>query len=156
MQLYLVRHGKALSTKEDPDKRLSTLGRAESEAMARFVKPLKIKVKSIWHSGKTRALQTAGYFALTVESKSGLKFKGDISPNDPVEGVAEQISEIGTNLMIVGHLPFLNRLASYLLTGEAEKEIFQFHTAGIICLFGEENGNWEVEWMLSPRIIPKL
>ena len=155
MYLYLVRHGEALSSAENPEKRLTPLGRAEVKRAAHFLRPLDIKVHSIWHSGKTRASQTAGYLSLAVKSECGLELKGDIAPMDPVEGVAEQIKQTTANLMIVGHLPFLNKLASYLLTGNPEQEMFQFPTGGIICLSWDEERDWEVEWMLTPRIIPK-
>ena len=53
--------------------------------------------------------------------------------------------------MLVGHLPFLSRLASYLVTGDPERPIFQFQNAGIVCLSRTGEG-WAIKWSLSPRI----
>jgi len=47
--------------------------------------------------------------------------------------------------MIVGHLPFLEKLTSYLVTGDEEELVLQFPTAGIVCFYkdGQKCGSSE-------------
>ncbi len=60
-------------------------------------------------------------------------------------------------LMLVGHLPFLSRLASLLLVGDPERALVRFRMGGIVCLTGEPagaggTGGWMVAWMLIPEL----
>lgn len=150
MIVYLVRHGEA-----DVNKNLSPDGRIEVEIIARFLKPLKIRVEAILHSGKARARETAEILSSTVESNKGVVENDGLKPNDPVKEIALNIHRFKGDIMIVGHLPFLNKLASYLLTGNAETVSFEFPNAGIICLKTQENGRWTVKWVIPPEILSR-
>ncbi len=44
---------------------------------------------------------------------------------DDVEAFASQITQ-DSDVMFVGHLPFLDRLVSFLVTGNQEKSVFEF------------------------------
>ena len=63
MKLYLVQHGEAKSEKEDPDRSLTDRGTAEIRAVAEAAKRAGLKPAQIYHSGKTRAQQTADILA---------------------------------------------------------------------------------------------
>jgi phosphohistidine phosphatase len=55
--------------------------------------------------------------------------------------------------MLVGHLPFMERLAAYLVTGSWERRIIKFQNGGIVCLDKEsETGGWFIKWTLMPNI----
>jgi phosphohistidine phosphatase len=55
--------------------------------------------------------------------------------------------------MLVGHLPFMARLCSWLVTGDPEMPVFQFQNAGIVCLKRTaETTNWIIAWTLMPAI----
>jgi phosphohistidine phosphatase SixA len=72
---------------------------------------------------------------------------------DPEKGRSEDgIAEV-REIAAVGHLPFLQRLASYLITGATDILIFKFQNAGIVCL-DKDNGtsNWHIKWTLMPNI----
>jgi phosphohistidine phosphatase len=57
------------------------------------------------------------------------------------------------NLMLIGHLPFMERLTSYLITGSPDKKVIKFQNGGIVCLDTEpETGHWFIKWALMPRI----
>jgi len=55
--------------------------------------------------------------------------------------------------MIVGHLPFLGRLAALLLTGNADKEVVAFQFGCVVCLNGDDAGRWKLEWMMVPKLL---
>ena len=56
--------------------------------------------------------------------------------------------------MIVGHLPFLGKLASELLAGDESAEVVAFRNSGIACLGSDSSRTWKLEWMVTPDIIP--
>ena len=56
--------------------------------------------------------------------------------------------------MIVGHLPFLERLTSLLLTGcGSAGDMIAFKQGGIVALDAGEENKWQIEWMITPGLI---
>ena len=155
MRIYLVRHGEALSKIVDSQCRLSPRGINEANVISKFLKPLGIKVESIQHSGKARAAQTAEILSKVIIAEKGLTGRSGLAPSDPVEDIALEINMAESDLMIVSHLPFLDKLAGYLLTGEADTSLFNFDCAGILCLGREGKLKWNVEWAVNPTILYK-
>ena len=71
--------------------------------------------------------------------------------DDVVRLSAELRSQDG--LMLVGHLPFMEKLTSYLVTGNADKTVFKFQNGGIVCLEEDVAKNsWFIKWTLMPHI----
>jgi len=57
------------------------------------------------------------------------------------------------DVMLVGHLPFMERLVSYLITGSIEITVFKFQNGGIVCLDRDQDtGSWYIKWALMPEI----
>lgn len=55
--------------------------------------------------------------------------------------------------MLVGHLPFMERLTSTLITGSSERLVFKFQNGGIVCLDREaDQPAWFIKWALMPKI----
>lgn len=54
--------------------------------------------------------------------------------------------------MLVGHLPFMDRLAGLLVTGDPNNSAVRFRTAGIVCLEGA-GGDWAVKWVVTPELV---
>lgn len=52
------------------------------------------------------------------------------------------------NVMLVGHLPYLSRLASRLLSVEADHAIMHFQMGGVVRLDRDDAGDWQICWML--------
>ena len=153
MRLYLVRHGQAKSEQVDPDRSLSDQGLWDVGKVAGFIGPLDIRVQEVWHSGKKRAEQTAEILSSALAEAPRLAAREGLSPNDPVAEVAEELSRRREDLMIVGHLPFLDRLACGLLAGNELAEMFVFGPAAMLCLARAEQGNWQVRWMIVPEVL---
>jgi phosphohistidine phosphatase len=154
MKVYLVRHGDAVSSDVDPERHLSEQGRAGVEKVASFIRPLGICVVNIWHSGKARAAQTAEIFAGSVASEKGCSAREGLKPNDAASTIAEEINAYDTDLMIVGHLPFMENLASLLLAGKETAEAVAFAAGAITCLQRRDHGSWQLHWMVSPKLVP--
>jgi phosphohistidine phosphatase len=150
MTLYLVQHGQCLDKETDPNRSLSEEGRATIIQIAETAANSNIAVSIIYHSGKLRALQTAELFSeylktTQVESVSGL------SPLDSIKDFADDF-QFTDNTMIVGHLPFMERLCSYLITGNQEPTMVKFQNAGIVCLDQDETNHWYLKWTMMPVI----
>jgi phosphohistidine phosphatase len=152
MKVYLVRHGEAVSSGVDPKRPLSEQGLADVRKIASFIKPLKISVEHIWHSGKLRAAQTAEIMTSVVIGKDYSAHES-LGPNDDVKIIAEELEADDMDLMIVGHLPFLAYLASLLVAGKETANVAAFDAGSIACLNRSDPGRWQIEWMIAPKLL---
>ncbi|MBI5674881.1 MAG: phosphohistidine phosphatase SixA [Nitrospirae bacterium] len=152
MSLFLVQHGKSLSKEVDPEQGLSDEGRSETEEIASAAEARGLWIDRIIQSGKKRAAQTAEIFAFRLHPTGGVQMMDGLNPLDNVASFAEKINA-SENLMLVGHLPFMERMASFLITGAEDKPVIRFQNSGIVCLERDENsGHWTIRWTLFPRI----
>ena len=152
MKLYLVQHGEAKPKEEDPERPLTDRGTEEVTKVATFLARSGIKVNQIRHSGKRRAEETASILGQNLSPPAGVRAVQGLAPKDGVDPIAE-VLQLETNpIMLVGHLPFLNRLASLLLTGDEEKTVVHFRMGGCVCLVKEEE-QWSMAWAITPDII---
>ena len=55
--------------------------------------------------------------------------------------------------MLVGHLPYMSKLASLLLCGDETKPVIAFQTGGVLCLQRAGRDAWSVRWMVTPNIV---
>jgi phosphohistidine phosphatase len=81
-----------------------------------------------------------------VQSAEGL------NPNDDIRSWAERISKENEDLMLVGHLPFLEKLTSSLLCGNENAKLVLFRYGAIVCLDQKEDKRWAVRWILTPEM----
>ncbi|MFX1536133.1 MAG: phosphohistidine phosphatase SixA [Promethearchaeota archaeon] len=151
MKLYLAQHGEAKSKDQDPERPLTNRGIEDVRKVANFVAGSKPTIREIRHSGKLRAKQTAEIFADHLQSLNVVAVEG-MAPLDDVEPVAEALANETKELMLVGHLPFLNRLTSKLLTGDSNASIVRFRQGGIVCLTLDD-GNWKICWIITPELV---
>lgn len=154
MFLYLVRHGEARREEEDPSRALSEKGMFEVSRVAAHVAQINLQVFGIFHSPKLRARQTADILCRHLKPLKGLAEVKGLAPLDPPDIWVERIRTMHDNIMLVGHLPHLGRLASLLLCGQSTKNIIAFRPAGITCLCRDDAGIWSIEWMLNPDVVP--
>ncbi|MFH2057477.1 MAG: phosphohistidine phosphatase SixA [Pseudomonadota bacterium] len=150
MALFLVQHGICLSKDKDPEKGLSEKGIEQTKLIATVAKNYQIPVKKIVHSGKKRAEQTAIIFKDTFELDGPVERVDGINPMDDVILFANTIDS-KENAMIIGHLPFMERLVSYLTCNNKDILIYRFQNSGIVCLDAQKDG-WFIKWTLNPDI----
>ena len=150
MALYLVQHGKSLSKEEDPERGLSREGVSEVEQVAANAVRQNFQVSHIVQSGKKRALQTAEIFAEALKPAQGVSETDGLAPLDDVSLFAAAVNP-ADNLMAVGHLPFMERLVSYLVTGSMDKPVIKFQNGGIVSLDVNPAGDcWVIKWTMFP------
>lgn len=157
MDLYLMQHGLAVAEEADPTRPLTPTGRAEVERVAQAAAAAGVRVERCCHSGKLRAAQTATILAdalgARVEALDGL------APADPTEPVVTWLDTAaragGGAIAVVGHLPFLDRLAAQLVTGDADGHVVQFRNAGLVRLTPSGAGSrYAIAWVLTPDLLP--
>ncbi len=153
MRVYLVQHGESKSEEEDPERRLTDEGVRNVQKVARFLRPLGVELETIWHSDKDRAQQTAEILAGAVSASQGMLKRNDLAPKDPVASVKQVIEQSAGDLMIVGHLPFLAKLAALLVADSEEAEIVAFKFGCVVCLERTQDRPWKLGWMIVPAIL---
>ena len=148
VQLYLVQHGEAKTENEDPERPLTDPGVDDVARVARHaVEQLGVRVGRVVHSGKTRARQTAeiwsGLLGAYVEQADVL------APNDDPTAWLQRLDAEADDLLLVGHLPYLARLAALLLTGVSDHSVIRFRPGGLVGLERTDQG-WVVSVVLPP------
>lgn len=150
MSVFFVQHGLSLPKTEDPEKGLSEKGKEKTLKIAEVAAGYSVNVSRIFHSGKKRSEQTARIMAqalcpgLAVETMTG------ISPMDDVKELGSRIDP-DSGHMVVGHLPYMEKLVSYLVAGWEVPRVVRFQNSGIVCLDRDEDG-WFIKWTLNPDI----
>jgi len=152
MKVYLVQHGLSMPEEMDPEKALSPGGNKQSRNMAEFLKEKDVRVDSIWHSPKKRAVQTA-HIVAGILACPETQERNDLNPLDPVGNLPGEIKSLNKELMIVGHLPFLQKLASLLLSGVEDNQFISIRNSGVICL--EYTDSWKLLWTVVPELLEK-
>jgi phosphohistidine phosphatase len=148
MYLYLVRHGNASDfVYKNP---LSEKGIIEIKGIISIINNKNIKVKAIYHSNKLRTKQTANLLSKAIESELGVIQKDGLLPLDDIDSIRNFISAANDNIMLVGHLPYMNELASSLTELPKQDENIQFDTGTLLCL-KKNNSVWQVQWALRPE-----
>lgn len=152
MAVYLVQHGLSLPKEQDPLRGLSKEGVADVERIAEVAAGYRVPVDLIRHSGKQRAAQTAEIFARFLSPGHGVEAMDGIKPLDPVEPIGKSLNPT-SNVMLVGHLPFMEKLVCHLTTGHCGHRVFRFQNGGIVCLDRDpEDADWFIKWTLMPHI----
>ncbi|WP_163337725.1 phosphohistidine phosphatase SixA [Desulfopila sp. IMCC35008] len=150
MAIYLVQHGLSLSENEDSERSLSGQGVADVRLIGGVACNYKVVVDTIFHSGKKRARQTAELLAEFLNPKNGCSKRDGLGPMDDVISFADEL-HCDSDMMFVGHLPFMEKLVSVLITGSSDYKPFKFQNGGIVCLDRDGDG-WHVKWALMPNV----
>jgi phosphohistidine phosphatase len=148
-----MQHGKPVPKEEDPDRPLSDQGKGDVGRMSEFLRESGLKVQEAYHSGKTRAKQTAEIMLSQLNPDVKAQERAGLSPLEDVKEIASLIKGAHKDLLIAGHLPHLGKLASLLIAGDEGIPVVSFQQGGVVCLEKDEEGRWSLAWMLVPEII---
>lgn len=152
MQLYLVQHGRAKSKEESSDRPLTDEGRRDVEAvMLLMMRFGAISASRVLHSGKLRSAETAEIIATKIEAES--EEADGLAPHDDPGIWQRRLADMDRDILIVGHMPHLSRLASHLLCGDAEAGLVEFANGGVVCLNRNDQRRWVVRWSVPPSLV---
>ena len=142
MFAYLVHHGDALGPDVDPQRPLSVAGFAQVNNLASRVAACNVRPSIIWHSGKLRARQTAAAFWRECNPLAKFSASRWMQPGDPPH-IGDLLPAEDRDVMLVGHLPHLDRLLDYLESPAAQP----FPPHGCVALEHLES-DWVERWRL--------
>jgi phosphohistidine phosphatase len=148
-RIYFSQHGLAIDKTENPERPLSPSGIQQTETIANILLESGTALRHIFHSGKLRASQSAEIFASTLNVSSISAIKG-LLPNDDVTQLAQNLRS--EQALYVGHLPHLEKLVGYLLSGDENKNIVKFQNSAVLCL-EKDDQQYCVKWLLSPELV---
>ena len=152
MKIYLVQHGDALAKDIDPDRPLSETGQLDVKLVASFLVG-RMEVSRVIHSGKTRAQQTAELLVGSVAGELPVEAIDGINPNDSVEAFAQQVMNWNENVLVVGHLPFMAKLVTWLVIDSVDVSLVSYQPGSVVCLESAEDGHWQLQWMIRPELL---
>ena len=152
--VYLVQHGESQPKSRDPERPLTPAGREAVEWVAAWAARAGVRVEQIRHSGKLRCGQTAAIFAQQLQPRQGTASFPGLGPNDDVGPIADDLANCPYSVMIVGHLPFLGRLAGLMLAGELERHPVRFRNGALVGLVREEE-KWTIACVVPPELVPR-
>ncbi len=150
MNLYLVRHGKAVDSEVDPERSLSDRGLKDVSRLASYLED-RITVPLVLHSGKKRAEQTGSILADAIGAERIEQVLG-IAPMDSSDYLIEYIAAQTTDVLVAGHLPHLGNVVSRLVTGSESVPVVHFKTSTLVRLELDDTGCWVIRWVLSPEL----
>ncbi len=149
LRCYLVRHGEAVSAALDPQRPLSAHGRAQVAELGQLALSRNVTVAEVLHSGILRARQTAEILAGYLQPPGGLRLSVGLLPEDDPECVKIELEAAVEPILLVGHLPFMDRLASLLLRGDRGLSKAEFSPATMVSCAKIE-AMWRIEWQIGP------
>jgi phosphohistidine phosphatase len=146
--LYLVQHGQAKPENEDPQRPLTDRGADDVSWVAHWaIDRFGVRPNRIIHSGKTRSRQTADIWGRLVDVDPE---EGDgLAPNDDPMTWARRLAAETDDEMVIGHLPYLAKLASGLLTGDPDRQLIGFQQGALVAL-EHTDARWIVTLLLPP------
>jgi phosphohistidine phosphatase len=153
MYLYLVQHAEAVTEEIDPSRGLSEKGMDDIKGISRYISGMNMIVHEIFHSGKKRALQTAQVLATHLKIEHKVTEADGLSPMDEPEIWLSKINDINKNVMLVGHMPHMAKLASLLLCGNKVRKAVNFEMGSIVCLRKDDEQHWSTDWIMKPKMI---
>lgn len=152
MKIYLVRHGDALSESTENGRPLSPHGREQVEKVGACLARMNIEVESIECSTKLRAYETAQILARHLGSTDKVAERKGLKPNDSLGAVLSDLQEARGDRMLVGHLPYMEYMASALLVGAEARVNLAVRPATCLCFSGRFGSPFILEWMIGPDL----
>ena len=162
MNLYLLRHGIA-AAKDDPafesdrERPLTKKGMKKFRKAARGIERLRVSFDAILTSPLVRARQTADIVAEILGQESIVEEIPALAPDSSPEQLLSELSRLEgkENLMLVGHEPFLGKLAGFLLTRKNDSDAQLPLKKGGICRIEIDavppTQPVQMHWFLTPK-----
>ncbi len=147
-QIYLARHGESPAGYPDHQRPLSSHGIHALEAVALKAKEMGAHPYRICHSGYKRAEESADIFAkILLGEDAPVKQVPHLAPDDDPSLWREE--DLCHGLMLVGHNPFMSRMALHLTYGGKKFGDIHFSPGSIVCLEQEQHAQvWSLRWQI--------
>lgn len=151
MNIFLVRHTQALPKEKDPTRPLSRVGKQTAQEVGKFLKEhLHPQITAIYHSHKERAKETAHLIRLELQTPTRIEEVDGLLPLDRPNIWLENLRNIETDVMLVSHLPYLNKLADLLLEPSGNNEPIEFGYGTCVCIERYSTEHFAIAYEFSP------
>jgi phosphohistidine phosphatase len=160
MDLFIVRHGVAVDIGEqgvlsDEERMLSAKGRSRTQEVAYGLNQLGCAPRVILTSPLVRARETAEILRDELSPDLAPTDRDELAPGRPASQMAETLLACPeSTILLVGHMPDLSFLASYLLTGDEGRLDIAFKKAGVCLIRFSDRvtpGGGTLQWVLPPK-----
>ncbi|HKY09286.1 MAG TPA: phosphohistidine phosphatase SixA [Candidatus Binatia bacterium] len=163
MNLYLMRHGIALSANDasvasDEERPLSAKGAKRLRRAAKGMRRLGLSFDALLTSPLTRARQTADIVAAALAAETLVEEIPDLSPEGTVEHLLFGLTRYQDrgDLLLVGHEPLMSAAAAHLLTGKSARGAMDIEfKKGALCRIEIDAlpppGPGKLHWFLTPK-----
>ncbi|EDM78905.1 phosphohistidine phosphatase, SixA [Plesiocystis pacifica SIR-1] len=121
MFLTLVRHGDARASTNslgDSGRCLSPKGREQARRTGRALAERKVAPTLVWTSPLVRAVQTTELILASLPFSGAVEARDDLYPGSTIQSVLGAIGPMvngDTDVLVVGHMPYMADLAGTLL-----------------------------------------
>jgi phosphohistidine phosphatase len=162
VNLYLLRHADAEPGEPDATRRLTRKGEKQVEHLADFLRKheVELDIREVWHSPLVRAVQTAEIFQKELKLDAPLMEAPGLRPEEDPRPMALRLACSRKSVLVVGHNPHFEALASCLFSGTTQPILIDFKKCGLLRLERAEEpgrnrplGHWILSWYLIPRIL---
>ncbi len=157
MNLYMALHAEAedrTPPEQDAARKIIQLGFDDIDRIGAFAPVAKDgALSAIYHSHTVRTRETAKGFANHFKPRDGAVEIDGLMADDDISGWLERLNNAEDDMMIVGHMPSLKRIAGSLIAGDEAVHPIQFARAGIACLTRRDDNSWAVSWMVTPGLV---
>lgn len=151
MKIYVMRHGEVAHNNGDSERLLTGYGQASVARLGQFCARDLVNCEMIWHSPLKRAVQTAQIMQNQLGFDGPMLEHGDLKPESDVDVLTTLVQEERKSLLLVSHLPFVDKFVSHLLTGRS-KDMVHYRPGTIVAL-EQIAGQWYLNWCLHPEMI---
>ncbi len=150
MFVYLVHHGHAVNPGADPQRPLSRQGRDQTDSLSGQAATRGVRPDVIWHSGKLRARQTADAYWRACNPLAEFSATRWMQPDDPLR-LADLLQVETRDVMLVGHMPHLDRLLRRLIgLIDDAPQAGSFPVNGVVAVERTATG-WVERWRLEAQ-----
>jgi phosphohistidine phosphatase len=157
MNLYLALHAEVedkTSPELDAGRKIVQQGFDDIDRIGGFAPVAKDgTLSAIYHSHTVRTRETAQGFAEHFKPRDGAVEIDGLMADDDISGWLERLNAADDDIMIVGHMPNLKRIAGSLVAGDEAAHPIQFARAGVACLNRRDDNSWAVSWMVTPALV---
>ncbi|HOX04512.1 MAG TPA: phosphohistidine phosphatase SixA [Candidatus Paceibacterota bacterium] len=166
MKIYLLRHGRAVERDaagwdRDCDRPLTSEGEKQMVRIARGMRQLNLEFDHALSSPYARAWRTAEIAAKELGLGARLRASRSLAPGGDPAALVRQLRRLpqpAQRVLLVGHEPYLSRLAGLWIGGSDGLRI-ELKKGGLIRLEMDDMRLGQcatLEWLLSPRHLMDL
>ena len=163
MEIVIVRHGAAVNIGTngvmcDADRMLSDEGQEKTRLSARGLAAVGCRPDAVLSSPLIRAVETARIMGEELCPKVSLQESETLVPDGSMVETTQAIMQSGGQcVMVVGHMPHLADLVSWLLCGGAAYiPLKKASACSLLCEGAPRKGIAMLQWFITPRVLRLL